>query len=344
VRFQSAPQSEANEVVIHVRMRDRENLTQQHALGILGVNLIYGAFYLHRDPKALIRSLADNLTTERIEVDLIQVTGPGFGETDNRLLALQLVQDGFTHAVVFGTDGEARQPGSVLRKKPILVQRGTFQPITRVATNLMAGAMRQFSAHRDVSGKEVLELYELNMSKLQTNAGIDPHDFLARVDSLTAMGVHVLVSNYFEYFRLTHYFRRYTSEMVGFAMGARNLALILDETFYEHLEGGILEAFGRLFKSHVRLYVYPQQETDATGSTTLVTAENLEVPASVRHLHAHVLENGLVESIEQFDSEVLGIFSRDALTAIQQGDPAWETMVPEATAAVIKKRKLFGLK
>lgn len=344
VRFQRAPMTEPNDVVAHVRMRDRENLAQQQALGIFGVNLLYAACYLHTDPAAFIRSLADNLTTERIEVDLIHFSGPDYGKTDNRLLALQLVQEGFTHAAIFGPDGVARLPSTAIRKKAVLVQRGNFKPVTKVGTDLMAGAMRKFAAEREVAGKEILSIYELNVSKLQTGNGIDPHDFLARVDSLAALGAHVVVSNYYEYFRLTHYFRRYTSEMVGFAMGARNLALILDEKFYEHLEGGILEAFGRLFKSNVRLYVYPQQETADDGSTRLVTAPTIEVPPSVRHLLAHVMENGLVEPITDFNPAVLEVFSRDALQAIRAGDPAWETMVPEPSVAVIKAKKLFGLK
>src|SRR5712671_3638101 len=62
IRFQSSPGAQASEIMIHVRMLDKENIRQQEALGIIGVNLVHGAFYLHERPEALIRSLLDNLT------------------------------------------------------------------------------------------------------------------------------------------------------------------------------------------------------------------------------------------------------------------------------------------
>jgi len=34
-----------NDVLLHVNMRDAANVLQQQAIGILGVNLIYAAFY-----------------------------------------------------------------------------------------------------------------------------------------------------------------------------------------------------------------------------------------------------------------------------------------------------------
>src|ERR1019366_356740 len=92
VRFQAEPGSDPSDIIIHVRMLDQGSSHQQEALGILGVNLRGGAFYLHREPEALIRSLLDSLTWERVEVDMIRFAGPAFARVDKRLMALQLVQ------------------------------------------------------------------------------------------------------------------------------------------------------------------------------------------------------------------------------------------------------------
>ncbi len=81
IRFQTQPQSAPSDIWIHIRMLDRENIQQQESLGIMGVNLIYSAFYLHRNPEVLIGSLMDGLTSERIEVDMIRFSGPAFASS-----------------------------------------------------------------------------------------------------------------------------------------------------------------------------------------------------------------------------------------------------------------------
>jgi len=345
VRFQTEPGREPCDILVHVRLWDRENLQQQQAVGLLGVNLIYGAFFLHADPEALIRSLIDNLSAARIEVDVIRFQGPDLAHVNNRLMALELVQDGLTDAVIFSPEGTALQPSEAFYKKAILVQRGSFHPVTRVNVDMIECARRRFLREPPVEGKEVLPLFELSMSKLQVAEKVDQRDFLDRVDSLAAAGMHVLVSNDLPYFRLTAYFRRYTPEMIGYTMGARALTELLDERRFEHLDGGILEAFGRLFKSHVRLYVYPRlQQGDEGGKPVLLDAAHIPVPTKLQHLHAHLLENGLIEDLNDYNPDVLGIFARDALKAIQKGELGWESMVPEAAANVIRERRLFGLK
>jgi hypothetical protein len=345
VRFQTEPGRAPNDIRVHVRMWDRENVLQQQAIGVLGVNLLYGAFFLHRDPPALIRSLIDNLGTERIEIDVIRFEGADLAHADNRLLALQLVEDAMTDAALYPPGGDSLVPAEAFYKHAVLVQRGSFHPVTRVNLDMMACAGRRFAAEPVVRDRPVLPLFELSMSKLHVGDRVDRRDFLDRVDSLAAVGMHVLVSNDLPSFRLTAYFRRYTPEMIGFVMGARALPVLLDERHYENLDGGILEAIGRLFKSHVRLYVYPRLEhPTAPGATpAILDAARAQVPTRLRHLYAHLLETGLIESLADYDPTVLGIFARDALRAIQSGQPGWEEMVPEDAARVIRERRLFGL-
>jgi len=362
VRFQTAPGGPPSEIILHVRMWDKENVLQQQALGIIGVNAIYGAFYHHADPHKFIASLLDNLTPDRIEVDMLRFSGPAFATVDNRLMSLALVQNGLTNAVMFGSGGEVLQPSEVLHKKAILVERGSFRPVTHVNVDMLNCATAQFVQEPNVKGKDVIVLMEITMNNLLAAGELDAADFLSRVDLLADIGFTVLISNYSEYYRLTSYFRRYTKEMIGVAMGINNLLELFNEKYYENLEGGILESFGRLFRNAVRLYIYPmhQQAYDKyliTGQTTpihgfvahhafassvLITAKNVHITDHLRNLYDHLLENHYIECIVGFDRDILHIFSRDVLRRIKESDPTWEHMVPSAVVAAIKKRGLFG--
>jgi hypothetical protein len=361
VRFQSEPGGAPSEVVLHVRMWDKENVLQQGALGIAGTNLIYAAFHYRDEPKRFIESLVDNLGVQRLEVDMLTFSGPAFAGVDNRLMSLYLVQYGLTNAVMFGPQGNVLQPSEVLYKKAILVERGSFRPVTHVSVDMLNCATAQFVQEPAVRGKEVVAIMEITMNNLLEAGALDAQDFLARVDLLGELGFTAMISNYSEYYRLTSYFRRYTKEMIGVAMGTSNLLEIFDEKYYEHLEGGILESFGRMFKSAVKLYAYPMRPEicerhligagiNAPGSHAdyvlpagvLITAKNLHVADHLRNLYAHLLENHYIDCIVGFDRAILGIFSRDVLRRIKEGDASWEPMVPATVAAAIKQRRLFG--
>jgi hypothetical protein len=362
VRFQTEPGGTPSEIVLHVRMWDKDSLLQQTALGIAGTNLIYGAFYYRDDPRRFIESLLDNVGPDRLEVDMLKFSGPAFQHVDNRLMSLHLVQYGLTNAVMFGADGEVVQPSEVLHKKAILVERGSFRPVTHVNVDMLNCATAQFVQEPEVKGKEVVVLMEITMNNLLAAGTLDAQDFLSRVDLLGDIGFTVLISNYSEYFRLTSYFRRYTKEMIGVAMGINNLLEIFNEKYYENLEGGILESFGRLFRHAVKLYVYPMRQDayghylnsaparpdgvavhpNAFASNVLITAKNVQVVDHLRNLYNHLLENHYIECVVGFDPAILHIFSRDVLRRIKEQDAAWEQMVPVAVAEAIKRRRLFG--
>ena len=362
IRYQFEPQEEPNEIVIHVRMWDKENILQQQALGVIGVNLIYGALYLRDDPKALIKSLADQLGIERIEIDMIKFCGPGFKEVNNRLMSLELVRLGLTNAVMFSADGDVVQPSEVLHNKAILVERGSFRPVTLVNMDMLRCACAQFAQEPEVKGKEVVVLMEITVHNLLASGEIDPEDFLARVDTLSAMGNDVLISNYSEYYRLSAYFRRYTKEMVGIALGANSLLELFNEKYYENLAGGILESFGRLFRNSVKLYVYPMRQdvfarylagagtdgerpsmpANAFAANVLITAKNVQVTPRLQNLYMHLQENHCIECLVGYDENVGNVFSRDELKKIKEKDSDWEKFVPAPVAEIIKKRNLFG--
>ncbi len=362
IRFQTEPLADPSEIIIHVRMWDKENLLQQHALGIIGVNLIYGAYHYLNDPRKLVQSLADNISRDRIEIDMIKFTGPAFQGVDNRLMALQLVELGLTHAIMFGRAGEVLQPSEVLYRKAIMVERGSFRPVTNVNVDMLNCACAQFMQEPPVKGKELVVLMEITMNNLLASGELDAQDFLSRVDLLSDIGFTVLISNYPEFYRLTTYFRRYTKEMIGVAMGINNLLEVFNERYYDNLEGGILESFGRLFRNAVKLYIYPIQRAaydrhledgqtsseaaaNSAGSLSdqvLITAKNLQVSKHLRNLYAHLLENQYIDCIVGYNPAILNIFSRDVLQRITTGDPTWEEMVPAPVAVAIKTRGLFG--
>ena len=341
IKFQLQPNAEPSEIIIHVNMLDKENLQQQEALGTIGVNLCYGAFYLHSEPEKLIASLLDGLSTLRIEVDMIKFLGPYFSNVDNRLMALQLVEKGLSNAALIGANGDVLQPSEVLHKKPILIERGSFRPVTFVNLDMLDGARQKFLTDAATKQEDIVELMEITMSNLLTTGAIDHRDFLARADTINAVGKMVLISNYAEYYKLAAYLQRYTKSRIGIVLGIPNLKELFDEKYYELLEGGILESFGRLFKNDLTLYVYPFLDP---AYPELTTISNMDVPEHVVHLFKHLLQNGYIEQIDQIHREYLGIFSRAILTKIRAHDHSWEKMVPDQVAACIKSGNFFGYK
>jgi len=232
VRFQSHPRDADSQILIHVNMLDREKEAQQEALGIVGVNLVYGACFLYHEPELFVESLLDSLSTERIEIDMVELSGIEFRHVDNRVMSLKLVQLGLTGAAMFSADGAVLQPSEVLYKKPVLVERGSFRPVTHVNVDMMECALAKFAREPDVEGSAVVPMMEITMRNLMSTTGsgtIDVHDFLARADVLAASGMTVLISDYFEYYRLAAYLARNTSRKLGVVMGAGSLRELFDE-------------------------------------------------------------------------------------------------------------------
>ena len=339
VKFQAHPRDEDSQIVLHVRMLDQENGLQQEVLGIVGVNLLYGAFFLHHKPELMVESLLDNLTTHRVEIDMIEFSGIEFRHVDNRVMSLKLVQLGLSGAAMFGPTGEVLQPSEVLRKRPVLVERGSFRPVTKVNIDMIRSARERFEAEPEVKGDQIVELMEITMRNLLTEGRIDLSDFLARADVLAAVGKTVLISDYFEYYRLAAYLTRYTSEPIALTMGVSSLLDLFTEQYYAGLEGGILEAFGKLFTKDLRIYVYPLKNR-TTG--VIQTVENVEIDGNLRSLYAYLMERGRIKQLDNFDESVLHIFSRDVLKRIRENDVSWEGMVPTEIADIIRRRHFFG--
>ena len=337
VKFQAAPRAERSQDVLHTRLLDSTAAQQQAALGLLGVNLLHGAFYHTSSPRRLIESLLEGLSVSRIEVDMIELSGPAFADVDNRVMSLQLVQLGLSTAAMFSADGVVLQPSEVLRKRSALVARGSFRPVTHVNVDMIEQGLEVF--REDLDDEEPIVVAEITMRNLRAEGSIDLNDFLARADVLASTGYTVLISDCFEYYRLAQYLRTFTNEKIALVLGVSSLLQIFDESYYADLDGGILESFGRLFRNELRLYVYPMLDPD-TGA--LITADNLEVPASLRGLYEYLREARDVIPLRRYREEVLRIFSPDVRRRIAEQDASWREMVPASVAAIIEERGLFG--
>jgi hypothetical protein len=338
IRYQVEAEEEYNEITLHIRFKETDAKLQQETLGILGVNLIYGAFYKHNDPKKLLRYLYDHISKEQIEIDTINFSGPRFENVDNRLMSLQLVKNGMTDAVMFGPDGNNILPASILYKKNILALRGSFRPVTQVNIDMYEKSLKMFYDENKVEKDNTLVIFEITLSNLRSEGEIDERDFMDRAELLCSLGQTVMISNFQEYYKVVEYFSSYTKARMGLAMGVNNLVDIFDEKYYRHLSGGILEAFGKLFYRDMKVYLYPM--IDENGQ--IMNSENLKVHPRMKELYKFFKYNGKVVDITNYNPANLEVFSREVLKMISENRPGWESKLPTGVAEIIKKKNLFG--
>jgi hypothetical protein len=337
VRYQTSPDREANEVIVHVRLHEDNPKYQQETIGAMGVNLIYAAYNLYEEPKSFLLSLYDGIDRSAIEVDLINFSGPDFDHIDNRLMSLQLIKNGFTDAVIFGPEGKNLLPAELLYKKNILAMRGSFRPVTRVNMDMIKKGYKQFIKSKSVQKDDAIVLFEITLNNLLADGKLDEQDFLDRADILCSIGQTVLISNYQEYYRLVDYFAGFTKKRIGLIMGIPSLQEIFDEKYYEHLTGGILEAMGRLFSKSLVIYAYPFR-----GEASINTVSDIVVNDLFRNIFDYLKQARRVRDIEDFDPDILSIWSREVLHKIRSGETGWEESLPTYVDKIIKEKGLFG--
>lgn len=328
IRFQLKPMSKPSEILIHVRLLDKENLDQMDALGIIGTNLIHAAFY-HRDNlEYFVETLKDNIGSERVEVDMLKFLGAGFETVDNRLCAFQLVESGLTDTAMLLPDGEVVQPAEALYKTPVILLRGSFSPVTKLHLDMLEQTKKSFTDKlNDKEKDKCMELCEMTLNNLlRDDRKVDHVEFLKRADALQALGKTVLISKCAEFHRVARVLRRYTSSPIAITLSIGLLNELFKEKWSENLEGGILESFGRLFKTNLALYVYPWQNR-TTGE--LVTAENFEVEEKLKDLYKHFMKNEMIKKIDCYNLDLLALTGRDIQRLIEAGDEEWRKWVPE---------------
>ena len=354
LRFQHAVRSPTSDILLHVRMLDATNALQQDAVGRLGVNLIHAAFYRWQEPRALIETLLDSIGRERLEIDWIHMRGPAFGGIDNRLLSLHLVRIGFTPALLFDVDGTPLLASESIRKTRVLIERGRFAPVTRLNLEMMDRARALFAADTarpsvmprspasaastDPPG-EIREIMEITMNNLRDRGTAEDADFLARVDLLSAAGKMVLVTDIGAFHALGEYLADRHVEQTGLVLGVPLLRELFNESHYQHLDGGILEAFGRLFTHRVRLYVHPTRDM---LDGRVITADTVTVAPHLTHLLEHLRVNGLIRGLPCDESALRTYSSEEVRSRICSGDPSWRELVAPAVAEHIDRNGYFG--
>jgi len=338
IRAQLKPREEPCDVILHVRMLDDANRLQSEALGMLGVNLIYGIFHYYHRPKTLIDSLSDALGSDRIEVDLINMKGPEFRQVESRLMNLHLIRAWQTRAVMFDAEGNSVVPAEMLYGKSAMVIRGSFKPPTKVHVDMTESGLNQFLRHHKVERDDVGILAEIAMSELVTEEHIADSDFLARVDLLSSLGYNVLISDYVRFFRLRSYLRQYTQSPIGIVLSVLDFDYLFNEEYYDGVEGGILEAMGKLFPDNTQVYVYP---TKAEGE--LINLDNIRVPDHLKYLFRHLVNNQRMVASDDYNEAHLHISARKIADQIPGGRGDWETQLPDIVTRQILARRLFGL-
>jgi len=337
IRFQKRPGAEANDLVLHVRMLDNDNQLQQQAIGILGVNLIYACYRYSDDPETMVESLIDSLRG-RVNIDMIRLTGPDFDELDNRLLSLMLVKHELTDVAMFGPDGQNLHASEFLYKKHVMVVRGSFRPPTLVNLDMINSSFEQFLNEPEIASNRAELLTEITMDNLRAGGELDEKDFLDRATLLNALGQTVVISNCEEHQRLINYLSDYKIKHLGLVLGVQVLLDLINQKYYQNMDGRLLAAFGELFTRVIKIYVYPAMQE---GSAELITTQNVPVPEGVKFLYRHLIDNGQIVDVEGFNPELLHIFSKQVLQLLQEGHSGWESMVPPKVAKLIKEYYLF---
>lgn len=342
LRFQlDKDTAEYNEIIFHVRFKETSAQLQQETLGTMGVNLIYGAYYYNDNPRRLLKSLYDGLDKDQVEIDMVNFSGPKFAYVDNRLMSLQLVKNGMTDAVIFGPNGQSFLPAAILYKKNIFALRGSFRPVTNVNINMLESGLDMFMSQPDVHKDNTEILFEITLSNLSSDGEIDERDFLDRADIIGSLGYNVIISNFSEYYKLVHYFTEFTKNttQIGLGMGVNNLLEVFNANYYENLPGGIMEAFGKLFKKNVMVYLYPFLDKD---KNELLTSENLKVSDNLKELYKFFKFNQRIKDVENYNQGYLDIYSRKILEQIGKSEDGWENQLPPNVAEMIKDRGMFG--
>ena len=342
IKFQTDPKDDFSEIHIHVRFHNFEAKAQQESLGLMGLNLIYGAYYKNDEPRKLLKYLYDHIDKDAIEIDTINFSGPLFQNVDNRVMSMELVKNGMTEAVMFGPDGNNILPARVLYKKNILAIRGRFRPVTKVNEDMIDKSIEIISHQEDYKEEENLTVFEITLSNLRTpNGEINELDFIHRATLLCSLGQTVMITNFKEYYRLAEYFSSYTDENIVLTMGVNNLVEIFDEKYYDHLSGGILEAFGKLFYKNLRVFLYPIKDTK---NGKIINSNNLQVDSRMKNLYKFFKYNNKIIDIFSFNEDLLEIYSEKVLSMIENQERGWENLIPDAVTKLIKEKELFGHK
>ncbi len=312
LRFQSQPGGPPNDILLHINMLDRSSVLEQEAIGILGVNLIYSAFYELQTKESFLEGVTQDVVKERIEIDYIDLRGPAFETWDRLTLLAHLVSAGFAEAVFFPSKGPAVPPTEALYKKAVVLAPGFFGHVdaahAQVHAQLLASGIQQLQNELGETQAAPAGFFCLSASSFEPNEP-PPQipDLIRRIAGLLASGGDVLLFRQSELYHMTAFVNRYTKAPMRFVVGL-SLVIRAFEDLYGNFEGSRLEALGRLFAQNVRIYAHPMtagdlrewlnsvSKTDWEWNETngWVSADQLRRAPPLGHLYDYVLADNFL--------------------------------------------------
>lgn len=305
IRFQLSPGGEPNDIVFHVRLLDSDSNLQQNVLGILGVNLVYAAYYYHDDVQSMIESLVDNLAVGSVEIDLISLSGPEFKNANDRLVNLYLIAKGFSGAAIFDKNGHARQSKDVLYKKDVMILRTKFGQKSTPNFDLFNKAVEQFKQTQKVNDKNIIVMIEVLMTNfLEDKSELSNEDlekFAKRAEELCATGNYVIVSDFARNHKLAQYLSRCSPKSVGISTNIANLKNIFNsENYGDNYTDELLAYISDLFSKNVKLYAYPYLDKK---NNQIITTRNMPVSKEAKHLFEFLIQNAYIMDINDYDEK-----------------------------------------
>jgi hypothetical protein len=308
LRFMREPGGAANNVILHVNLRDPSNVQQQEAVGILGVNLVYAAYTALGSAEEFLASLSEELGLHRVEIDHLELTGPSFEFWDRQEIHAFLVAGGYAEAVVFPADNQLVPPNELLHSRAVVLAPGAFDNVGQLHRNLIQDTLPQLPEEELKESKGVIGLFCLPVGGTSAERnGMHIKEIVEHVKALQELGFGVMIFRAKELYKMSAYANRYTESRINFVIGLTVLMRVFEDR-YEDLAGTLLEGVARLFTQHVRLSVYPVaaeevQRRVKTGGLSgwrwkeidgMVSADNLHPFGPLDSLYQYLLSSKFI--------------------------------------------------
>ena len=337
IRFQQHVDGPINDVVLHVKMLDNDTLLQQQAVGILGVNLIYAAFFLHDDIDEFLNSLLDGLG-HRIMVDMIRTSGPVFSSIGGKELCFKLIKHGLSIVAMVDQYGNSVHPSEFMYRKHVFVVRGAFKPVTWMSYDMFVDSFNQFLIDHKASNEKTVKLAEMTLDILGGSNNARETDFVQRTEVLNHLGFPVCISKGGNQQLLINYLDEFKCPVIGLSVTAGVAARFFDEIQEKYLGKDLLTGMGEMFNGKTRMYVYPSL---LPGGKGIMKARDIRIDNRMKFLFEHLLETKQIVDVEHYQKENLSVSAHKILSMIKSGNSDWQDFVPPQVAEIISAKHLF---
>jgi hypothetical protein len=308
LRFMREPGGAANDVVLHVNLRDPSNVQQQEAVGILGVTVIYAAYHALGSAEEFLACVFEELGVHRVEIDCLELAGPSFQFWDGEEIHAFLVAGGYAEAVVFPADNQLVPPNELLYRRAVVLAPGRFDNVGQLRASFIQDTLAQLPEEDLEGSKGATGLFCLSIGGASAEGkGVHTKEIVERVKTLQKLAFGVMIFRAKELYTMSAYANRYTNSRIHFAIGLTVLVRVFGDR-YKDLAGTLLEGISRLFTQNVRLSVYPmaaeevQRIVKTAGLTGwrwkeidgMVSADNLHPSGPRDSLYQYLLGSELI--------------------------------------------------